>query len=366
MDNGKNNLVRDTKRLDGIEILRGFAASAVVFFHVWALAGFQNSSKFIDEVVSYFGMAVPLFYALSAFSLLYGYEKKIFDEFIIKKFYIRRFFRLAPLFYCMLIIYLIFLYTTYGVKYDLSNILANLTFTFSFVPAQQESIVWAGWSVGIEWIFYFIFPLFVIVTRSVWALVITFVIFSIISINYPNLTNSLTAISPSINYINILKHIMFFLSGAIAFRLIFLAEYIKLNFRWIKKIEIVCICIAVSLFPVFEKFVPYELLQSIFFIILLFWAIIGYSKLFNNRLTRFLGRISYSLYLLQPITIVALNKIGVYSFIRHSVSNTVLGYVISGMVSVFIVSLLSSISYCCIEQPGIKLGDRIIKYTRRV
>lgn len=76
----------------------------------------------------------------------------------LKKFYIGRFFRIAPLFYLCISFYLIAMPLWYDTKIEVADLLANLTFSFGLIPGKHESIVWAGWSIGVEWIFYFLFP----------------------------------------------------------------------------------------------------------------------------------------------------------------------------------------------------------------
>lgn len=45
-------------------------------------------------------------------------------------------------------------------------LLANLTFTFNLFPGYEQSVVWAGWSVGVEMAFYFVFPLLFVSLRG--------------------------------------------------------------------------------------------------------------------------------------------------------------------------------------------------------
>lgn len=352
-------------RFDGLDVLRGFAAAIVVFIHVWALGGFGGLGVRIDEIVGgYFGMAVPLFYALSAFALLYGYDRTFFDELTMKKFYIRRFFRLAPLFYILLLVNIIQLYILYGIKIDLTRLLLNITFLFSIVPSQQESIVPAGWSIGIEWIFYFLFPLVVLISRSKIFLWITTIILLIISLDFPSLTASVVESSPSLNYINIVKHLVFFLIGALVYKTLPLIQSIGDKFKRVKKIDLLYVILILYLFYFLSRFARIEILEAALFILLLSWAIVGPSKLFNNKFTRVLGKCSYGLYLLNPLVIDHLSRLHFYDYVRDLFANTshaaLYSFVISCFVSLLIITLLSLASYHFIEQPCIKIGNRLI------
>lgn len=353
-------------RFDGLDILRGFAATAVVCIHVWALGGFGGLGVLTDKIVgNYFGIAVPLFYALSAFSLLYGYDRILFDEFNMKKFYIRRFFRLAPLFYVLLAVNLIQVFFLYGVKFDLAKTLLNITFMYSVVPTQHESLVPAGWSIGIEWIFYFMFPLVVLISRSKILLFIVTIVFTIISINYASFITAVSPVSPSLNTISIVKHFVFFLIGAVVYKLLPYVEMIKQKLKWIKKIEVVYILFTFSIFYIFGKFVNMVILEAVFFLLLLFWALIGFSKLFNNGITRTLGRCSYGLYLLNPLLVDYLSRLHYFEYIRKLFQGNshaiFLSYTVSSVTSLFIITLVSMITYRFIEQPSIRLGNKLIE-----
>jgi peptidoglycan/LPS O-acetylase OafA/YrhL len=100
-------------RASGLEALRGCAAFAILLFHLEALY-FPLPPGALKSTVATFWCAVPLFFAISAYSLLYGYSSRIFDQQSLLRFYVRRVFRIVPLFYLMLLLYLIvrFIYGT--------------------------------------------------------------------------------------------------------------------------------------------------------------------------------------------------------------------------------------------------------------
>ena len=74
-------------------------------------------------------------------------------------FYIRRFFRIGPLFYFMILAYVVRGHTIYSVSYSPVHVIENALYLFNFVPDRQSGIVWASWTIGVEMIFYLIFPI---------------------------------------------------------------------------------------------------------------------------------------------------------------------------------------------------------------
>ena len=101
-------------------------------------------------VVAHFYLAVHVFFVLSAFALAYSATQSPtgYGAYLVK-----RFFRIAPLFY-VLVAWAIYR----GGWPDWATLAANLTFTFNLVPGMHLSLVWAGWSVGVEMLFYLVFP----------------------------------------------------------------------------------------------------------------------------------------------------------------------------------------------------------------
>ncbi len=150
-------------RFETLDALRGLAALLIFVFHFFALypAGQLVQFASVNQVVlSYFATGVPLFYALSGVSLYIGFFRNRSTPGFARGFYLGRFFRIAPLFYtATLIWFLIFL--SRGVVPGFDRIITTLSFLFNLLPGYHESFVAAGWSVGVEMLFYAVFPLLV-------------------------------------------------------------------------------------------------------------------------------------------------------------------------------------------------------------
>src|SRR5258706_12328202 len=92
---------------------------------------------------------------------------RIEEEDRLKKYLIRRFFRIAPLYYFGIIWY--FLYRSVQISlntgslqaaggYTVINMLANFSFVYGFYPPAHKSIFPGGFSVCIGMAFFFCFP----------------------------------------------------------------------------------------------------------------------------------------------------------------------------------------------------------------
>jgi peptidoglycan/LPS O-acetylase OafA/YrhL len=82
-------------------------------------------------------------------------------------FFIRRFFRIAPLYYVAIAWYFLLESNTHILSriresysvYDFNTIVANIMFIHGFVPSANNNIVPGGWSIGTEMAFYLLFPI---------------------------------------------------------------------------------------------------------------------------------------------------------------------------------------------------------------
>ena len=148
-------------RVDFIDALRGIAAFIIIIFHLDLLPQPNlEVPALLDKFIRLGGSGVILFFVISAFSLYLSLDNKKNEKgnFLIK-FYLRRLFRIVPLFYFMLAFYVIITYTLFHSSITKEQLLSNLMFAFNLHPLYVESLVWAGWTIGVLMIFYLFMPL---------------------------------------------------------------------------------------------------------------------------------------------------------------------------------------------------------------
>ena len=129
------SLIQPDRKLEGIHGLRGLAALSIVLFHFVYVAKVP-APNWLSFTATHFNLSVLLFFALSALSL---YHSRRYAPVSYSAYMVKRFFRIAPLFYLVLG-YMLW----WGGRPPWNVLLANLTFTFNLIPGQHQSLVWAG------------------------------------------------------------------------------------------------------------------------------------------------------------------------------------------------------------------------------
>jgi exopolysaccharide production protein ExoZ len=153
-----------------IQILRFFAALAVVAFHAWGIApdGFKVSDSAIAFALSYGGHGVDLFFVISGFIIFYAtHSAKLTPA----EFLRRRVERIVPLYYFVIVAVTILALTlpaTFGTPdwFTPRHILKSLAF-IAFTDGEMP-VIYVGWSLEYEMYFYLVVALLMALTRDVW------------------------------------------------------------------------------------------------------------------------------------------------------------------------------------------------------
>ena len=114
-------------------------------------------------IASYGDLGVPLFFIVSGYTMMLTFGDRARKE-VVYAFYIRRFFRIAPLFWLAGACYLIktglvpSVWAPNGIRWQ--EILLTFSFLHWLTPQAFNSVVPGGWSIAVEMQFYLIFPFF--------------------------------------------------------------------------------------------------------------------------------------------------------------------------------------------------------------
>ena len=350
------SLIQPDRKLEGIHGLRGLAALSIVLFHFVYVAKVP-APNWLSFTATHFNLSVLLFFALSALSLCHSrsYAPASYSAYLVK-----RFFRIAPLFYLVLG-YMLW----WGGRPPWNVLLANLTFTFNLIPGQHQSLVWAGWSVGVEMLFYLLLPAILWFAHRPFPLLVTLLGAVLISevawrtLAAPGIPEEQFA------YFSLLTNRAPFAAGLLAYSLAQSAPLRQWQTWGWQHSLLAAVCIAILLSGYFDPFGLKGRWNGVYFSLwavglglLCLWQCRFPSLLMRASPMQWLGDRSYSIYLLHPVAMILLAPMYAYLAAQSWLGG---GWLYPAGLALTLTILLTAahITYRLVELPGISLGRRI-------
>jgi len=358
-----------TKRLDFVDSLRGLAALYVILFHMVLVPTTKLIlPKWLEPLIMNGGTGVTLFFIISAFTLCYTLQFQRNENNYLRKFYLRRIFRILPLYYVLLIVSFGLTHSFRHILHYRYDLLLYSTFGYNFVPGKQEGLVWASWTLGVEMVFYAIFPFIFYLVKSLkhalMFLIVTLVLAWVNNYLIEYLISANTISKGSFNLgMSFFFQLPVFATGIVCY-------YLHENYFKGKLIDIkynkIILFVGLILFFALPYFVfgTYFKGSRIYVMAVVYSMIfLGLSKvsikLIVNKFTVFLGAISYSTYLNHPRIVYSLNK--VYVHIYNICKNESVSILVCSLVTLAFLIPISYITYRIIETPLINYGRNLIK-----
>ncbi len=348
----------ELEKFDFVDALRGLAILGVICIHVYVVAPYHG---FGEWLILKGNRGVQLFYLLSAFTLFYSMRERKDEKHPLGNYFIRRFFRIAPLFYITILYYLwqdglgprYWLGDTSGIS--ISNIISTFTFANGFNPYWINSIVPGGWSIAVEMGFYILLPLMYRFIRTikgsiVWILLsyLFMKILLYILLKHPQIND--TVLWKEFLFLYLPSQLPVFATGILFFEV------------WQKRSTIskmqALLCYPIFILILLAAYFLHgaAIGEHILFGFAFFFLALGLSLhsvlIMVNPVTKYIGKISFSLYLVHPASIWFVQKSG---FLNDW--NFVPKFFIVLSVSI----IIASATYFLIEKPGIYIGKKLVK-----
>ncbi len=366
-----------------LSALDGFRALLALWVYLGHLAysvGYQN------KLLALHPLAVDIFMVLSGFLMVHtwkgrhGHDNPLGMSTL--KFYLARVFRIAPLYFFLLFSFFLFvrplgemhdlILTSFPPPWitDLNNYQpvtvwavtsplwwwSHLSFIFGLIPQMESSTLLPDWSLSLEMQFYLLFP-FLLFARGKIALAVLVLGSVVCAIYAPRLLG---------NYLDPGVWAHFGQPSALPYRLnAFVAgmltaywlQHHRQTKKTITKSSVYYIALGFACIAPLSK--PVILLYGFFFIL-----VIGAQPKLNYWLSfrplRFLGTISYSIYLshMLVVTVAVFSLLQLPQFLSMAPE---IRFSIGVSVTVPVVVVISYFLYHFLEKPCIKLGTALIK-----
>jgi peptidoglycan/LPS O-acetylase OafA/YrhL len=354
------------KILPNLTALRGIAATSVVFYH---LESSEHCIK-LNETVKFFlnfgnnggKLGVQFFFILSGFLITYLLIEETKNQGKVKifKFYLRRIFRIWPLYYITLIVAIFVLPQIFSeIKIQNINIsfyflfLINLDFIYNLIP--DYNLITSHWSICIEEQFYLFWPLIFLIRKYYIFVFFLIFIFSLIFL-YSN-ENGI------VQYFHTFSNIRFMaFGGIIAYIFSQKKNFVLILFSKLNILITTSIYLFSLLIILFQNkltvdyhvsFIVIELITIFFFSFVILEQISNENSFFKfgkSKALNFLGEISYSIYLVHPFVIY----FAVIFFPKFNIYNDLIFILLTLL---FIIAM-SYLAYFIIEKPFLKLKNK--------
>ena len=342
------NLNYKTK-IDSLTGIRAIAAYLVYLCHL--IYYYPNlANKKIGLFLSELYIGVTLFFVLSGFLITYNYyDVKPFN---FKKYILRRFARIYPVFFILTTAVFVQLFVNKSNVsfYDIKVYLLNITFLKSFFEQFLRTGIAPSWTLTLEEIFYFICPiLFLIARKSKYYLIFVSIIFLFIGLVIVKLFESnyyygfFQDTSFMFNY-TIFGRISEFLAGMF---LVFFIQKFRYKFKtnyltYLGLLNIILCVVALTFFKnnnlltdgfdsIYGKIINTFILPLLG-ILPFYWGLITektiLSKILETQLLKILGKSSYIFYLIHITYILWQKNLDFSNYLAHFVFLNIISVVL--------------------------------------
>ncbi|OOQ57291.1 acyltransferase family protein [Mucilaginibacter pedocola] len=358
---------KELSKLNHIDLLRGIAVILVVITHV-ALTD-RNITEVWRARLIFGQVGVQLFFFLSAYTLCRSMSARR-EEHYVRNFYLRRFFRIAPLYYAGIVIYLIVALTpllnrqgplSHIEMYTPLSVLLNIVFLHSFVEQAYNSIVPGGWSIGTEMLFYLLFPAifnyYSKIRNVVWLFLLPLAAFIIATLYTATCYAAFKeeVFTNHFFFAFIINQLPIFALGISYF---FLEKFIPTKLPPLVSMALFLVLFFAAL--ILSRKLTHNINLTIFVAGLSFAFLFNFFKHagLNLPILARIGQLSFSIYIFHFLFAYPLsNEISIHISGRFN-ATTVL--VINFLITLTLSALLAILSEKFIEKPGIALGKKVI------
>jgi peptidoglycan/LPS O-acetylase OafA/YrhL len=339
------NTYDSTKYITG---LRAYSALAVFLIHSGG-AGLRQLSVFTDNVVDNGRYGVISFFVISAYTIYMSIDSS--KKFSFNKYFIRRFLRIVPLYFivggvCFFLGGDSYYLQYFRVQNDFNNLIYHLTFLNLIDIQYRNSLIGVEWAIPLEFFYYLLFPvMFIFLRKKPFRIVILVAVSFFISFYSKQLFDFwyFPLDKDLANQWSLEKYAFTFTIGVLAYLVVKNLGPFRFNSLHL------LILLAVLFLFINVRLFNFWIFLSVWVAVLLIFlpsrSVLG-RVLFENRIIMYLGKISFSIYLVHfPILSLLPKSIGLQMVFLIALTTTI---------------LIASIAYYLIEEPFINLGKKIL------
>lgn len=363
-------IVKD--RFKYIDALRGIAIAGVIITHVASILELTGTFRKITNIGA---LGVQLFFVISAFTIFYSLSKNPSNPNQNRDFFIRRLFRIIPIYWLGIILYS----SIYGLGSrgwldgpELWHIPYHVFLVNVLHPETSSSVVPGGWSISCEVLFYLTVPFLYLYLVS-WKRIFIFMFCSLIIIPIGDYYLRIYSLDTffkqydqglinSFFYRWLPNQLACFGFGIILFKIYIDGRYKKfITNKLINLLALGLVFGAIVLLQIKSKYIQSHHLYAFVFMSLALLLSVHPWKIFVNSATVFVGKISFSCYLIHFIVIkelyTAINK-----YFPLIAANSKLNFLLITILAFIFTVPLAYLSYRYLELTAVNMGKKLMTY----
>ncbi len=300
-------MVRKIERYGNLDGLRAISCIGIVAMHIKANTSYQISGWAWNSLIPSLTLLVYLFLMISGFGMCCGYYDKVKDGKIDwNLFYAKRYKKILPFFALLILIDLV-------LERSISHLIEGLTeatLVFGLLPNNNPSVIGVGWTLGVIFLFYMLFPFFVWLCwtkRRAWISLIASSVLTVFCSTY--FFKEGFVVEDFVPRHNFLYCAPYFLGGGIAYLYRKEIKGFVSRHRWI------CLAASLAITVIYYALVDPRIDNAdpgIWLLILympwLCFAIGCESRVLSNKVMSYLSGISLELYLAQMLIFRVVEK----------------------------------------------------------
>ena len=349
----------DNSRSIQIDAMRGLAALAVAIYHLKliAIGGPLQVPWWLEKVTSLGGAGVSLFFVLSAYLLTKITDAEKVNPTWSAGFLVKRWFRIAPMFIFTYFAWSLYKLVFGGPLFPPAEISAwTFSLLFNLSPTNAHSSIFAGWTVGVEILFYLLFPIAIITLRKTGqifaAIAVAMVIRELVSGMIVRSDLPANVIEQYL-MINFFSHLPVFLLGMLIAK-IDQARLPSGTNLFLAGISI--FIFTANLSGKLNFLFDYRIWNAIASAALLYAAIISKPTTITKAMAP-LGVISFSIYLMHGPVFKSMGSlfVDIYSLGLGVTAS----FLLCCLIGTAAVSAVSAVTYLLIEKPFMEIGRKL-------
>lgn len=326
--------MKSNERYKSLDGLRTYCAIGIIMVHIYLNVNYEIPGFFYNNIIPKLGWLIFLFMIISGFSMCCGYYDKIKDNKISpREFYSKRYKKILPFFSILVLMDVVISHTISSFYEGV----ANLTLVYGLLPNPKISVIGVGWTLGVIFVFYLLFPFFVYLIDNKKKATFSFIIALILNI-IGTIYFFKEPFVPE-NYLarrNIIYCAVYFIIGGIIY---LHRTEIKKSIQKHKLISFFIILLTTILYFVIPdkgaNDIIFTFKNCILFSMWMAYAISIDNIILTNKFTTFISSISLEIYLCHMVVFRIAEKLNMFHLAKNNM--------ISFFISVFIIFIGSVI-----------------------